>query len=386
MSRRAQQQVQSRVCLHLIAHLPMFQAIGKGIAMTFRHMVQICFWWIALSMSLGIVACKKDSDNPTSPADTFDMGVSGPGTFTYSPLKISGIRYATPLGNLNPPGHTLPSDHIYFYWVSPDHRTPGDMDVMLAVYAPGAGVVTWVNGPTPPNVDAKVMIKMTNTFQYYLDHVVLDPSTKVGSTIKAGQVLGTSSPQSFAIDLGVINDEVLLKGFVVPSRYGYQTIHTDSPYKYFSQPLRDSLYAKVTRTGPDKDGKIDYDLPGRLVGGWFLKGLPVGDASATPDAWPKHLAFVYDMNSPGAVRVSIGGILSMRGLYAVFKNAPDPADISMANGRVGIKLISAFDFPNIIVGILAVQMIAPDTMKVQAFPNVFVDTVQFDSNASIYTR
>jgi hypothetical protein len=300
-------------------------------------------------------------------------------------MRISEFQFATPLGNLNPPGHTLPSDHIYFYWVSPDHRTPGDMDAMHNVYAPGSGIVTWLNGPIPPSVDAKIMVKMTNTFQYYLDHVVLDPAIKVGSLIRAGQIVGTTSPQSFAIDLGVINDEITLKGFVVPSRYGYQSIHTDSPYKYFVQPLRDSIYAMVTRVGPDKDGKIDYDIPGRLVGGWFLKGL-LADSSNTPEAWPKHLAFVYDMNTPGAVRVSIGGILTMRGVYALFQNTPDPADISMANGRVGLKLISAFDFPNIIVGTMAVQMVAADTIKVETFPNVFIDTVHFDANASIYTR
>jgi hypothetical protein len=92
------------------------------------------------------------------------------------------------------------------------------------------------------------------------------------------------------------------------------------------------------------------------------------------------------MNTPGAVRVSIGGVLTMQGVYALFQNSPDPAAISPANGRVGLKLISAFDFPNIVVGMLVVQMLANDTIKVQTFPNVFADTAQFDARASIYTR
>jgi hypothetical protein len=368
---------------HIIARLPIFPMTILEAMKPLHHICRVRFLWIAFSATIGVVACHKSGDNSVG---SVDMGVSGPGSFSYSPLRISDFQYATPLGNLNPPGHTLPSDHVYFYWVNPDHRTPGDMDVMRVVYAPGSGTVTWVNGPTPPAVDSKIQITMTNTFQYYLDHVVIGPDIKVGSSVKAGQVVGTSSPQSFAVDLGIINDEITLKGLAVPSRYPYQTIHSDSPYKYFVQPLRDSLYAKVTRTGPDKDGRIDYDIPGRLVGGWFLKGLPTGDASANSDAWPKHLAFVYDMNTPGAVRVSIGGTLTMRGVYALFKNTPDPADISMANGRVDLKLISAFDFPNIIVGVLVVQMVASDTIKVETFPNVYADTVQFDSNASIYTR
>jgi len=321
-----------------------------------------------------MVACKTS-------VDSSDTGVSGPGSFTNSPMKFADIMFATPLGNLNPPGHTLPTDHIYFYYV----KINGNTNVMADVFAPGSGTVTWINGPTPPGVDVGIGIKMTNTFLYYLGHVVLDLSIKVGSSIKAGQLMGTTSPQSNALDLGVINDEITLKGFAVPSRYIYQTIHTDSPCKYFVQPLRDSLYAKVTRTGPEKDGKIDYDIPGRLVGGWFLKGLPLGDASATSDAWPKHLAFVYDMNTPGAVRVSIGGTLTMRGVYGVFKNSPDPANISTANGRVGLKLTS-FDTSGFIFGVLVVQMIASDTIKVETFQSVTADTVQFDANASIYTR
>jgi hypothetical protein len=353
----------------------LFLPIAWGAMNTSNPGYRSRLFWIAMWATVSIVACKTSVDSP-------DTGVSGPGTFTNSPLKFADILYLTPLGNLNPPGHTLPTDHVYFYY----RTSASDTSKMRDVYAPGSGTVVWINGPTPPGVDAGIGIKMTNTFQYYLGHVVLDPSVKVGSSIAAGQRLGTSSPQSYAVDLGVINDEITLKGFAIPSRYPSQTIHADSPYKYYVQPLRDSLYSKVTRTAPDKDGKIDYDIPGRLVGNWFLNGLPLGDASATPDAWPKHLAFVYDMSTPSAVRVSIGGTLTMRGVFGVFKNTPDPAEISTANGRVGIKLTGQLDTSGFIFGILVVQMIANDTIKVETFQSVTADTVQFDANASTYTR
>jgi hypothetical protein len=58
----------------------------------------------------------------------------------------------------------------------------------------------------------------------------------------------------------------------------------------------------------------------------------------------------------------------------------------MSSGKVAFKLTSAFDFPRIVVGVVIAQMIAADTIKVQAFPNVTADTIQFDANASIYTR
>ena len=136
----------------------------------------------------------------------------------------------------------------------------------------------------------------------------------------------------------------------------------------------------------DKDGKIDYDIPGRLVGGWFLKGLPPGEGSSNADSGTKQLAFVYDMNAPGAIRISIGGILTMKGLFGVQSNSPDPSTVSRATGKVGYKLTNPFGPQNIVTGILIVQMTANDTIKVQTFQNVTADTTQFDANAAIYTR
>lgn len=40
--------------------------------------------------------------------------------FRASPIYQAAIRWITPLGNLNPPEHTRPSDHIYFYFAAPD--------------------------------------------------------------------------------------------------------------------------------------------------------------------------------------------------------------------------------------------------------------------------
>jgi hypothetical protein len=186
--------------------------------------------------------------------------------------------------------------------------------------------------------------------------------------------------------MGVINDEVTLKGFVNPARYPYQTLHAESPYKYFAQPLRDSLYAIVRRIGPDKDGKIDYDIQGKLAGAWFLKGLPTGAASAGPEGWPKHLAFVNDMVDPSSPRISIGGILSMRGVYGVMQPAPDFSSVAPSTGKVAFRLNSPFGFPHISVGLMIVQMVSADTIRVETFPFLNASSADFDSAASTYTR
>ena len=150
--------------------------------------------------------------------------------------------------------------------------------------------------------------------------------------------------------------------------------------------MRDSLYALVRRNGSDKDGRDDYDIAGRLVGGWFLEGLAPGDASVTDAAWPKHLAFVYDMTNPQSIRIAIGGTLSMRGLYGVMDPAQDPATVSTTSGKVTYRLSNPYDPVTTQLGLLIVQLIANDTIRVETFATFNADTASFDSHASRYTR
>jgi len=58
------------------------------------------------------VACSKDASGP----NLSGLPACGPATLlTVSPMDLSDIREIAPLGNLNPTGHTFPTDHIYFY-------------------------------------------------------------------------------------------------------------------------------------------------------------------------------------------------------------------------------------------------------------------------------
>src|SRR5207302_11005170 len=68
----------------------------------------------------------------------------------------------------------------------------------------------------------------------------------------------------------------------------------------YSGALQTSLYAKVTVSGgATKDGKIDYDQDGKLVGNWVLTGHRPTDPSGNA------LAFVYNVSNH-APRISAG--------------------------------------------------------------------------------
>ena len=61
---------------------------------------------------MAVWACSKDSTGP----DLSGLPACGAATrFTVSPLQLPDIREIAPLGNLAPPGHTFPTDHMYFY-------------------------------------------------------------------------------------------------------------------------------------------------------------------------------------------------------------------------------------------------------------------------------
>jgi hypothetical protein len=109
--------------------------------------------------------------------------------------------------------------------------------------------------------------------------------------------------------------------------------------KLYDNPLRRQLYSKLARESSDKDGRIDYDIAGRLVGNWFLEGLSVTESSrGSPAIWAKQLAFACDVHEPNARCVSIGGTVAPAGLYRLSADSPDPAEVNVKSGLVKLIL------------------------------------------------
>jgi hypothetical protein len=131
----------------------------------------------------------------------------------------------------------------------------------------------------------------------------------------------------------------------------------------------------VDREGPDKDGKIDIDIPGKLVGNWFLDGPTF--YTDGPNGWDKELSFAFDIQHPSVVLVSIGGTINMVGKWTIQPGSPLPADVSVAGG------ISADPNQR---GLMIVQMIDNTHIKVETFTDLKASDAAFDANAKIYAR
>jgi hypothetical protein len=347
----------------------MLQRIEEWNMALWSHVLRALAAVALLSVLTG--SCGGSGGDVTDPTDPGP----GPWAFRASLIDPALIQKIKPLGNMSPNGHWLPTDHIYFQVADPDlGQSP--VARRTAFFAPADGIVTDVfTSPTTPDVGLR--IRVTTTIFYTLGHVIPGIPLTRGTRITAGQRLGTTG-SVFSIDLGLFDDGKTLTGFVNPVRVG-NSANTDAPLRYFDEPLRSQLYAKVERIGPDFDGRIDYDVPGRLSGNWFLT-----DASS--------LTFAYDTYDPARVVISVSGGLSQTGIFSIAAADPLPRDVSVASGVVRYTLAGWGETgkpQHIRSGIptarMLVQMLDDQRIRVELFP-VSATATAFTGSAREFVR
>lgn len=342
--------------------------------------------WLGI---LFLAACTSgDGDQGGQTDNPWGITAGGPGVLSVSPLDPATLVSANPLGKLAPPGHVLPTDHVYLSFVDAWSGQQQNNDCRpRPVYAAGSGVVTFVL-QTETAGDTKVMIQMTRTFYYYYDHVLLAAGITVGSRVNAGEVIATTTGRCPSIDLGAIDLDATLPGLVRPDRYGEFGAHAVSPYKYMTPELQAIYYPKVfTNEGVpvDKDGRIDWGIAGTLAGDWFHASLASAPAATLmgPDGWSKSLSFAYDWidHTP---RVSIGGTIATPGVAAIAASDPDFAAVSPASGLVAYRTTPRLGL--LPAGWMLVHMLTAERIRVEYFPGATAAPAQFSAAAQDYVR
>lgn len=336
--------------------------------------------------TLVLLAACGGGSNGTGPE--FEGGVQPPpngvAQFTVSPLDLDRIPLLVPLGHLAPPGHVLPTDHVYFYQVNFDQRPIQPSTAVLPVYAPATGAVNFMLHQAGD--DWKVQFIVTKDFSYYVDHLQPLPTLRVGTIVQAGEQIGTTNPGG-SLDLGAYDLRTTRRGFLVPARYPDQSLHCVSPWAYFTEPLRSAMYAKMRRhpAVADKDGQIDFDVAGRLVGNWFEESVPMDQTASGPAGWPKSLAFVFDEVDPRVVRISIGGTVAPPGIWGIPADAPPPSTVAVASGLVAYRSMYT-ESTTIQYGLMLVQMLADDRVRVEVFVGSQEGSGSFTNAARVYRR
>jgi hypothetical protein len=340
---------------------------------------------------LGLAACGDGGAHTVAPDEAWNpyhLTTTGPGVLSVTPLDTSTIFAITPLGSLAPPGHVLPTDHIYISYVDPWNGNQQNNDCRARpVRAAGSGVIDFIMA-TEAQGDTKVDVQMTKTFHYYYDHVLLKPGMVLGTRVNAGDTIATTTGRCPSMDLGVFDFDATPTGFVNTKRYAGGSLHVVPPLRYFIEPLRTFLYAHVRvidGVPADKDGRTDFGIRGKLVGDWFHSSLANDSASVISSSvgWSKSISFAYEWFAH-APRISVGGVIASPGLLAIAPTDPDPATISVASGKVAYRGTSVLG--SIGSGWVLVEMLTDERMRIEFFQNASTRPTAFTSAAQEYVR
>ncbi|MBI2005612.1 MAG: hypothetical protein HYS80_02515 [Candidatus Aenigmarchaeota archaeon] len=359
---------------------------------------------------------------PTSQpsSKTFTTSCEGRGTvaFTSSPRRLEDIEMIQPIGLINAnSGHVTPTDHGYYY--PPNWNPQNNPAEFRDVLSPANGAITTVQLVGGRRGDYRLIIHHTCTFYTIYIHIfelspkitqavgemnVMTKNTNI--PVSAGEVIGRSN----SFDFSVHDDDVILKGFIVPEHYNGEPwkIHTVDMFAYFTEPIKSQLLAKNIKESEPRAGKIDYDIDGRLVGNWFVENTNgySGLTHQGPNYWATHLSFAYDGIDPTLIMVSIGDYNGKSEQFAVKGNSPNPAAISMTDGIVKYELTD-YDYTdgtgqfwnrvnyakgvkavgkNEVGGVALVQMIGDRKIKFEVFPSKTASEVSGFVNPTLYER
>ena len=281
------------------------------------------------------LACGDSATGPQDPPKGL-AGCQGNEFLTVAPIDPALLREIVPLGNLSPPGHTLPTDHLYM-------NTPkvAGVAAVANVVAPGSIVVTGVTkstrtaGGTADATDYGITFFPCADVIMFFAHIVAlsaDLSAKVGAltvcdapystggttavdcrktveiSLAAGASIGTvGGPTNPGVDYGGNDRRVPPLAFVNPSRsYGggssFGQNNVVCPLDYFVPAVATALRARlggngVTRTIPPVCGTVMQDLANTAQGRWYFDNTTRDDA---------HLALAHDNVDPRLGVISAG--------------------------------------------------------------------------------
>jgi hypothetical protein len=343
------------------------------------------FWWVWIILCIGVFlllgyALHIENQNENQPLKEYNTQTKNQSSDnlktnmkyyippqsqigTDCPENLSGILTSPivdpkdllaliPLGNLNPPGHTFPVDHIYFVFnLNATH---------IPVYNPASGTITDIGAETRYDANSGNFIESSYAITYTLCNGLIivpagyrelsdelkrtidnstgdcknstkfkgDPNKPIIAVgcdyqldypVKAGDIAGyADNLEIWAIDYNSIPRQDVNWKLYNYNNYGYAFCFFD----LYSGNLKNEYYQKFGFSDPKYPerfeqrtiepvcGSIVQDIPGTIQGGWF--GDKNGDVSTGYDN--KDLALVYDNLDPTKAAISIGGQISNPGL------------------------------------------------------------------------
>lgn len=272
--------------------------------------------------------------------------------FSVAPLNDSQYVGLVPLGALNPPGHTFPTGHHYFYLVNPEL---GSTPPIVPVLMPGDAWVTNIAvsehlSANPPFSDYNLSFKPCEDYEARFGHLFslstdlqlqmdeITPDCEEYSTggedyrscryrlrhlVNAGTEVGTTGGRigQWALDFGAHDFRQSPLQWANQARFenhAEQMPYTTCPSEMFTPAVKSALEARfsnyngtVQRTVVPVCGQIDQDVLNSAQGLWFQEGI---DGVFPEDP---HLSLVHDNVNPTVAVIAMGtSVALMTGSHA----------------------------------------------------------------------
>ena len=269
----------------------------------------------------------RDRPEFPSPAERERLPSCDGAAYSVAPVDLSTLSEITPLGNLQPPDHTTPTEHTYLHFLDEPQRST----TVYPLYAPAEVTLLLVmsSGGWQDPEDHSITFALCRDVYGYFNHVkfLSEEVTALladrecldfgGSgpchhslfeTVPAGTLLGEVGRIQGNFDFGTVDMRVT-HTFANPDRYQFaRTPNIVCPYDYYEEgEMKAQLFALLPRTEEPRCGVIALDEPGTLQGAWYQPGADV----ISP--WEQHLAFVTDNYDPSTSVISVGGTFSEPG-------------------------------------------------------------------------
>lgn len=241
--------------------------------------------------------------------------------FDFPFIDLSKVDKITPLGNLNPPEHTLPTNHVYIHLssVNSELRSPGTVQVVG---------ISYTENTETGKTDYSINFKLCEDVEGYFYHVKEISSELAGFLddcdehvyangkyrhcrsninqyfINSGDLIGrVGNEDQGNFDFGTYDFRVGNEA-ANPDRYYTGKLSIVCPFDFYEDSLKEEYYSKIDRTIEPVCGVVMQDIPGTLHGNWFY---------GSGDEWTDELAFVYDNHDPSKSVISIGGVFTDSG-------------------------------------------------------------------------
>lgn len=263
-----------------------------------------------------------------SPAEREQLPSCDGTAFSVAPVDLAELNEITPLGNVAPPSHTMPTEHTYLHFRDALAGTtevypllaPGDVTLLLVRSSEGArdpedhsitfalcqDVYGYFNHVKFLSDELTALLAEQECFTYTNDDSG-SCEKPLFALVPAGTLLGQVGRLQGNFDFGALDVRVT-HPFANDDRYEYaRTPHIVCPYDYYEGELQEQLYALLARTEEPRCGVVAVDVSGTLQGAWY------GPGSDAVVGWNEHLALIRDNYDPALGLISVGGRFSEPG-------------------------------------------------------------------------